>query len=703
MTDSAYSRVWPGILAYLLSLLGTFLLGVAQARPYAGLLLIGAGVLAVIMLGQARWPPQFGLAAPFTSLPRERLVYLAGIGAIWLLLLGANAYQAGNPSNVFGLAGWLWLVCMGTLLAWTAFWSRPQRLHAGKKVSPEVLATIPELPSASTILPPRPVREAAQSMTQIGVTPARPPWVGWEKAVFAAIVLLAFAIRIWKLRDYPHNVYPDEILTGTYATQSFQVAKPVSVFSTVWGEVELPALWFLIVSIFLKIGGALLSVLRLPAALFGAATAVPFYLLMREAWGRVAAITGTAILAFSASNVHYSRLGLNNITTQFFWVACFLFLLRGLRGKRPVNWVLAGLFAGLSEHFYYGTRLLPFILAGFFIYLLLAHWRQAKQYIAHFALMAFGYLVGMGPLLAYFLLHPGLYLGRGFQMMVWNHIPTSLDDVGRMISVMRSIISENLLGISTNPSQDIIYFGSLLRVPEAALLMLGVALLVWKWKHPAAFLVLLSGLGVLCVGGSLVFYPNSVPPLINHWTPAFPVFYCALAIPVGLWLEANWARLPRHLSWIKPVGLSLGLALLGWLNVSYYFGSYHADPGTLRSAGYRAAQSSYDIQVAVSRYLASLGTGYTAVMVGKATAPYDTELTRYLLGSYVPAVNMPDPLTGAPIAGLPEVGITFIFFPGNQQYQAAIHAHYPGGSDGIVTGESGKLAFYTHTVSPVAF
>ena len=702
MTDSAYSRIWPGILAYLLSLLGTLLLGIAQARLYAALLLIGAGVLAVIIWGRLGWSAPFALAALSIPLPRKRLIYLAGIGAIGLVLLGANAFQAGYPSDVFGLAGWLWLVCMGALLAWTAFWSCQQRLQPRNKAPVEALVTIPELPSAATTLPLRRVHEAAQPVAQTWVTPARPSWLGWEKAIFASIVLLAFAIRVWNLRDYPNNVYPDEILTGTYATQSFWVEKPVSVFSTVWGGIELPALWFLIVSIFLKIGGTLLGVLRLPAALFGAATVVPFYLLMRETWGRVAAITGAAILAFSSSNVHYSRLGLNNITTQFFWVACFLFLLRGLRDKRLVDWALAGLFAGLSEHFYYGTRLLPFILAGFSIYLLLVHWRQAKQYVAHFALMAFGYLVGMGPLLAYFLTHPILYLGRGSQMLVWNHIPTSLEDVGRMMGVLGPILSENLLGISTNPSQDIIYFGSLLRVPEAALLMLGVGLLVWKWKHPAAFLLLLSGLGVLFVGGSLVFYPNSVPPLINHWTPAFPVFYCALAIPVGLWLEANWARLPRHLGWVKPVGLSLGLALLAWLNVSYYFGSYHADPDTLRAEGYRAAQSSYDTQVAVSRYVASLGTGYTVVIVGKATAPYDPELTRYLLGSYVPVVNVPDPSTSAPISGLPEMGVTFIFFPGNEQYQATIHARYPGGRDGIFAGESGKLAFFTYTVPPSA-
>jgi hypothetical protein len=267
-----------------------------------------------------------------------------------------------------------------------------------------------------------------------------------------------------------------------------------------------------------------------------------------------------------------------------------------------------------------------------------------------------------------------------------------------MMGVFGPILSENFLGISTNPSQDIIYFGSLLRVPEAALLMLGAGLLVWKWKHPAAFLLLLSGLGVLFVGGSLVLYPNSVPPLINHWTPAFPVFYCALAIPVGLWLDANWAELPRHLRWVKLVGLSSGLALLAWLNLSYYFGSYHANAETLRSEGYRAAQRSYDNELAMSRHAALLGPDYMVVIVGNAAAPYDRELTRFLGGSSEPVVYMPDPSNSAHIVARPQMVATFILFPGNEQYQATLRARYPGGKDGRFAGETGKLAFLTYTV-----
>jgi hypothetical protein len=150
-------------------------------------------------------------------------------------------------------------------------------------------------------------------------------------------------------------------------------------------------------------------------------------------WGRYAAIAGTAILAFSASNIHYSRLALNNITTQFFWTACFFFLLHGLRSRRPLDWALAGLSAGLSEYFYYGTRLLPFILILFIGYTLAFNWRQPGQYLSGFLLLAGSYVIGFGPLLFHFIWKPNLYFGRGASLMIWSpHIPTSFKDLHSM-------------------------------------------------------------------------------------------------------------------------------------------------------------------------------------------------------------------------------------------------------------------------------
>ncbi|HSS16050.1 MAG TPA: glycosyltransferase family 39 protein [Candidatus Dormibacteraeota bacterium] len=662
-----YPNVCYGLIAYIASLLGTLLLANELARPWAVFMLISAAALGVITWGRQEWIPAFPLRYSINAISgfnRSRLFYLLGVISAILVGLGADLRYLAAPNDTFGLAGLLWLASIGLLLC-AAF-------------------------------------VGSQSASYGTNDPHLTPWTNWEIVILAALTLVALFTRVWDLTGFPDNIYPDEIMTGTIATQSYitGTGSIPSIFSTLWHGIDLPALWFWIVSRFLKVGGNTLATLRLPAALFGAATVLPLYGLIRGTWGRNAAIAGTAILAFSASNIHYSRLALNNITTQFFWTACFFFLLRGIRSRRPLDWTLAGLSAGLSEYFYYGTRLLPFILILFNGYILAFNWRQARQYLSGFLLLAGSYVIGFGPLLFYFIWKLNLYFGRGASLMIWSpHIPTSFKDFPSMWKIVWPVFRENLLGISTHSSQDIIFYAPLLLPVEAALLVLGVALLLWHWRHPAAFLMLISGVGVLLIGGTLVAYPNSVPPLINHWTPAFPAFYVALAVPIGAWAASAEVELPDRRCWVLPATLAIGLSVLCWLNLSFYFHRYYANPASLRSSAYRSAQQNYEIQTAQSRYQASLGPGYHVFAIGKGSTPYDATTTPYLVANqeWTMLSNPSAELSSIPAANK---GLAFLFFPRNEQYRELTHKLYPGGVDGEVTTKRGKHLFYTYVLRP---
>ena len=658
-------KVWAGPIVYLIALLGTWLLANESARPWAVLLLIASAVLAVVLWGRQNWISAFPSdATARTRVNRSRLFYLFGVTIAMLLVLAADLRYAAAPTETFGLAGILWIAGIALLLCSAFFGSH--------------------------------------SLWGVSSAPRLPRWPTWEIALLAVLFVLALLSRVWNLTNFPDNIYPDEIMTGTVATQSYisPTTPPPSVFSTLWSGIDLPALWFWFVAVFLKLGGTSLAMLRLPAALFGAATVVPLYALLRGTWGRYAAIAGSTIMAFSVSNVHYSRLALNNIVTQFFWATCFFFLLRALRSRRPSDWVLAGLSAGLSEYFYYGTRLLPFILAVFVVFLLGLHWKQARQYAGGFLLLAGGYLVGFGPLLVHFIRNPNLYLGRGASLLIWSpHIPISFADFHRAWKTIWPVLSENLLGISTHTSQDIIFYGPLLLPTESALLVLGVALLLWHWRHPAAFLILTSGLAVLLVGGTLVAYPNSVPPLINHWTPAFPAFYVALAVPVGAWATAGKSELEPRLRWMLPVTVGIALLVLGWCNLNFYFHRYYADPESLKSKAYRSAQQNYEVQTAQSRYSASLGSNYEVFTVGQSPWPYDPVTTRYLVREQKWTL-LTNPATELASITRDNKEVAFLFFPGNEQYQQATHELFPGGKHGEVTSRHGKHLFYTYVLTP---
>jgi len=677
------SRVWAGPVVYLIALLGTWLLANESARRWAVLLLIVSAVLAVMLWRRQNWVPAFSSDATRTHVNRGRLFYLFGVTIAVLLVLAADLRYAAAPSETFGLAGILWIAGIALLLC-SAF--GVPRLR-GSETEPPKGGTPNEVPPV---------------FQQSSADPHPIPWTTWEIVLLACIVAVSLLSRVWNLTNFPDNIYPDEIMTGTVATESYisPTTPPPSVFSTLWSGIDLPALWFWFVAVFLKLGGTSLAMLRLPAALFGAATVVPLYALLRETWGRYTAIAGSTIMAFSVSNIHYSRLALNNIVTQFFWATCFFFLLRALRSRRPSDWVLAGLSAGLSEYFYYGTRLLPFILAVFVVFLFALHWKQARERAGGFLLLAGSYLVGFGPLLIYFIRNPNLYLGRGASLFIWSpHIPISFADFHRAWKTIWPVLSENLLGISTHTSQDIIFYGPLLLPAESALLVLGLALLLWHWRHPAAFLILASGLGVLVVGGTLVAYPNSVPPLINHWTPAFPDFYVALALPVGAWATVGKSELEPQLRWILPATVGIALLVLGWCNLNFYFHRYYADPESLKSEAYRSGQRNYEVQTAQSRYSASLGRNYEVFTVGRSPWPYDPVTTRYLVGDQKWTL-LTNPATELTSITRDTKGMAFLFFPGNEQYQQATYELFPAGKHGDVTTRRGKHLFYTYVLTP---
>jgi sugar lactone lactonase YvrE/4-amino-4-deoxy-L-arabinose transferase-like glycosyltransferase len=453
---------------------------------------------------------------------------------------------------------------------------------------------------------------------------------------------------------------------------------------TVWDRIDLPAPWFWLVANSIRIGDHMLASLRLPAALFGAAAVVPLYFLVRAEWGRLAALSGAVVLAASAVALQYSRTTINNIVTPFFWSVCFLFLLRAIRTRRPLNWALAGLAAGLSEYGYYGTHLLPFVLGGFFVYLLLTRRQQGRHLLTGFGTLALGYLVGFGPLLAYFVrFRPDVYFGRGSAegVLMWNHVPRDLADAQLMWSTLSPLVVENLLGFNTHGGQDSFYWAPLLPASETALLVIGVALLIWQWRRPAAFLMLLSGFGVLFVGGTLI---HGVP-YFAHWTPAFPAIYAAIAVVVGTWasqwrgIRAKWRRL-------GPAAVMVGLSVNVVSNVDFYFNRYVVP------------RPEFELRAAQSRWEADLGTAYQVYTAGKTWQPYDAEVNGYLIhGQQGAALDQPE--RQLPLLDAPGKGLGFVFLPDNEPYQGLVATVYPGGTWGEVRSHTGSHLFNTYVIA----
>jgi hypothetical protein len=161
--------VWLGTIALAASLVGTELLRVESLRILAVLLLVGAGILAVLAWSNSQWSPAFpadrdvGSATSNFSVWRRRSSLTLLAGAVSLLALSHVAFLA-TPRATFGAAGWLWVTAIALIVAAAALQSSAEPPHNN------------------------------------GAT-GQSAWSWWEVMIVALITVLALALRVWDLRD----------------------------------------------------------------------------------------------------------------------------------------------------------------------------------------------------------------------------------------------------------------------------------------------------------------------------------------------------------------------------------------------------------------------------------------------------------------------------------------------------------------------
>jgi hypothetical protein len=618
-----------GALALGVGAIGETLLFQERTRSLGAWLLVGAMALAVVAWNGRPATSWRVHRSPRTAVSATRVLRwapvalrLAGIvGALGLAGAALLAWEA-EPEAVFGRQGVLWVASVALLLAASARWY-----------------------------------SATQSEAALG-----PPWTRAEGLVFAGLILLSLGTHLTSLDAIPWRFHYDEVIAHIEALRFYQ-GPQISLFTTTWVNTSLPSGWFAVPAGLMWLFGDGLGSSRLGVALLGALTVIPVYGLARVAWGRTAAALAAFALAVSAAAVHYSRISITNSTTPFCWAVCFYFLLRGLRSRRPGDFTWAGLAAGFSMYTYYGTRLLPYLLLAFGGYLALFHFRTFREQLGLLALVPVGFVVGFGPLLAYFLRYPAAWAGRGLeQLTVPPTIPTTWAGWTADWAILAPLMDRNLLGVSVLPSGDSCYWAPLLLPVEAVLFWLGAGVLIARWRQPAAFLVVLWLGGVLFVGGTLV--GERFVPALNHWTPAFPAFYLVLALPPTLWLRALRRTGPRL--WRVGWGMvGVGLAALAVANAYTYLVAY---PPRVPPA-FASAQG---------RFFATLGPHDRVWVVGHSWETYYPEV-KALLAPAIRVSVLLNPSRELPLIADPDDDLVFLFNTDMRPYLPLVQAYYPGG------------------------
>lgn len=239
--------------------------------------------------------------------------------------------------------------------------------------------------------------------------------------LLVAILALAAFFRLWQLGSLPPGIWPDEAVNATDALRTLE-SRDFRVFYPENHGREGLFMWLLAASFWLF--GASIWSLKIIPALAGILTVLGVYLLAKELFSNSSriALLSSFFLAISFWHINFSRIAFRAILLPLVLTFCFYFFLRGLRTKKVLDFILAGIIFGLGFYTYISFRLAVFLLAFALIFWGFAAFREkwtAKYLISTGLLLAAVFIVGL-PIGIYFLDNPEHFVSRALGVSVFE-------------------------------------------------------------------------------------------------------------------------------------------------------------------------------------------------------------------------------------------------------------------------------------------
>ncbi len=426
---------------------------------------------------------------------------------------------------------------------------------------------------------------------------------------------------------------------------------------------------------------------RLPAALLGALGIPAIYLLGRELLGWQ---TGLIAAVFALSwplHVQFSRLSMNQPADPLFATLAFYFLLRGLRLGRAVDYVLSGIMLGVTQFFYLGGRLAPFVMLAYLLFLMLRCRQSVLKQWRLLILIPVAALIVTLPQNIYLLTFRLPLTTRAdkniFVIGQFNLAVQVGDTTNYMLSQFRTAFT----GLFSSQDRGGWYGTSsnLMGPAAGALLLLGVLFsLLVLWKKPTLSLPLGWSLAVIIVGS--VF--SISPPQYQRYFPS--VSALAILVAMGINLAAlSISHLIVPSKWANRLALGIGCALFT-ANLLFFVTVY------VPEKTYLANRPNWVVNQLAKDVVAAADRGYQINLLTKTgSGVTNSAVIQYMMMGRV-YKNLKDPLTDDVRLEVPEAGKPFIYFvPIDRQPElAVIIRQLPGGNlSSVYLPEDGSLGY----------
>jgi 4-amino-4-deoxy-L-arabinose transferase-like glycosyltransferase len=484
-----------------------------------------------------------------------------------------------------------------------------------------------------------------------------------------ALTISAFLCRGIALGTIPHNVHGDEGEMGLLARAILrgELRDP---FTTAF--LSHPSLWFFIQALALHLFGNTIAGLRMLSAVIGALTIPALYAFARPLYGRLAAILSATLLTFFHFHLHYSRIGLNNIADPLMMLLTLAAFFYSYRKRSAVGFALAGVWMGLAQYFYFGTRLILVIVFVLLVFLAIRERHQLLTFLEHIVLMGIGFLVAAGPLVRYYATHPEVYYGRMLERGLFQNGAIRVPDLqangqslfqallGHAYRTFGLYVSVEELDPFYNSATPIMNHGMEL------LFLIGVVLVVLNWRKMENFVLLIWVVATAIFGGFL-FSDGLQGQRYLIAAPALCILMALAMVQISALLSPILG-----LSQIQRRGvIALMVAAYTAWNLYFYFGIYTP----LNSYAYNPTATE------IATYLHNRA-GQTFAYMFTPTNLYLNYATIKFIADDPPGMDVLDPLTSITALPEPPVGLrpVFIFIPERLNELAVVKQRYPNGN-----------------------
>jgi 4-amino-4-deoxy-L-arabinose transferase-like glycosyltransferase len=411
------------------------------------------------------------------------------------------------------------------------------------------------------------------------MTSARRLWLkapaaltGVELACVIGLLLLAAALRLYRLQDYPAGYHNDEV-TDAHIIETVVAGRRAIFFPEDTGSEPLYMYWSALFSAAL---GHTVFALRLPSVFLGMMALCAVWVLTRRLLGPLPAGVALGALGVSWWGVLLSRITLHvapvapmlALAVYFFWRGLGTWRVEGggwSDGSRStLYFVLSGCFFALAFNSYTAARVTPLLVVALVAYLALVRRDVIRQHWRGLLALAVVALVLAAPLALYLVEHPAAKQ-LGYSQFDVDQPVTDLLSGKPQLVVETTLQTLGMFGFAGDP---LAYYNipgrPLLEPVGAALFLIGAAALLWRWRDPRY--------GFVLIGLFFTLLPGMLSQPAPNYARTVGAMAFAFAVP-GIGVDVIWrrarARLARRIGAVALAALLLGN--VAWTVRDFYF------------------------------------------------------------------------------------------------------------------------------------